>query len=125
MADAKKVVLTYGTFDLFHIGHLRLLKRAKALGDILIVGVSTNEFNEIKGKKALFPYEQRAEIVKSIKYVDMVIPEKSWDQKVSDIEKTKSTSSLWETTGRESLIISPNTVRLFIYPALWGFRQLK
>jgi len=80
-------VITYGTFDLFHIGHLRLLQRAKALGDRLIVGVSTDEFNEKKGKKALIPYEQRAEIVANIKCVDFVIPEESWEQKVDDIKK--------------------------------------
>ncbi|RUM31820.1 MAG: glycerol-3-phosphate cytidylyltransferase [Aquifex sp.] len=84
-----KVVITYGTFDLFHIGHLNLLKRAKSLGDYLIVGVSTDEFNEIKGKKSVFPYEHRAEIVRSIKYVDLVIPEKSWEQKIEDIKKYK------------------------------------
>ena len=85
----RKVVITYGTFDLFHIGHLNLLKRAKSLGDYLIVGVSTDEFNEIKGKKSVFPYEHRAEIVRSIKYVDLVIPEKSWEQKIEDIKKYK------------------------------------
>ncbi len=82
-----KTVLTYGTFDMFHIGHLRLLKRLKSLGDRLIVAVSTDEFNEIKGKKTIIPYEQRAEIVESIRYVDMVIPENSWEQKVTDIKK--------------------------------------
>jgi len=82
-----KTVITYGTFDLFHIGHLRLLQRAKALGDKLIVGVSTDEFNKIKGKKTIIPYEQRAEIVANIKCVDLVIPEKSWKQKVDDIKR--------------------------------------
>jgi len=82
-----KTVITYGTFDLFHIGHLRLLQRAKELGDKLIVAVSTDEFNLIKGKKAIIPYEQRAEIVKNIKCVDLVIPENSWEQKVDDIKK--------------------------------------
>ncbi|NPA32504.1 MAG: glycerol-3-phosphate cytidylyltransferase [Aquificae bacterium] len=82
-----KVVITYGTFDLFHIGHLNLLRRAKELGDYLIVGVSTDEFNEIKGKKSVFPYEHRAKIVESIKYVDLVIPERNWEQKVHDIKK--------------------------------------
>ena len=80
-------VITYGTFDMFHIGHLNLLKRAKGLGDRLIVGVSTDEFNEKKGKKTLIPFEERKEIVKSIKYVDEVIPEYSWDQKIEDIKK--------------------------------------
>ncbi|MDK2907246.1 MAG: glycerol-3-phosphate cytidylyltransferase [Petrotoga sp.] len=82
-----KTVITYGTFDLFHIGHLRLLQRAKALGDRLIVGVSTDEFNLQKGKKAIMPFEHRAEIVRSIKYVDLVIPETCWEQKVEDIKK--------------------------------------
>ncbi|HIM94406.1 MAG TPA: glycerol-3-phosphate cytidylyltransferase [Campylobacterales bacterium] len=82
-----KTILTYGTYDMFHIGHLKLLKRLKSLGDKLIVAVSTDEFNEIKGKKTIIPYEQRAEIVEAIKYVDMVIPENNWEQKVTDIKK--------------------------------------
>ncbi len=83
----EKTVITYGTFDLFHVGHVRLLKRARELGDRLIVGVSTDTFNAIKGKKTIIPYAQRAEIVQSIRYVDVVIPEKSWQQKVEDIQK--------------------------------------
>lgn len=82
-----KTVITYGTFDLFHIGHLKLLQRAKSFGDKLIVAVSTDEFNAIKGKKSIIPYDQRAEIVKNIKSVDMVIPEKNWEQKIEDIKK--------------------------------------
>ncbi len=82
-----KTIITYGTFDMFHIGHLRLLQRLKSLGDKLIVAISTDEFNKKKGKKVLIPYEQRAEIVASIKYVDMVIPEESWEQKIKDIKK--------------------------------------
>ena len=82
-----KRVLTYGTFDLFHTGHLNLLKRAKGFGDYLIVGLSTDEFNRIKGKKTLIPFEERREIIKSICYVDEVIPEESWDQKERDIKK--------------------------------------
>lgn len=81
-----KIILTYGTFDMFHIGHLKLLERLKALGTKLIVAVSTDEFNELKGKKTIIPYAQRAEIVSAIKYVDMVIPENSWEQKISDIQ---------------------------------------
>jgi glycerol-3-phosphate cytidylyltransferase len=80
-----KTVITYGTFDMFHIGHLRLLQRAKELGDTLIVAVSTDGFNALKGKKTLIGYEQRAEIVSDIKGVDLVIPEKSWEQKRDDI----------------------------------------
>lgn len=82
-----KTVLTYGTFDLFHIGHLRLLQRLSKIGDKVIVGVSTDEFNAGKGKKSIIPYAQRAEIVQNIKGVDLVIPEQSWEQKKSDIEK--------------------------------------
>jgi len=82
-----KTIITYGTFDLFHIGHLKLLQRLKKLGDKLIVAVSTDEFNELKGKKTIIPFEQRAEIVENIKCVDLVIPETSWEQKVDDIKK--------------------------------------
>jgi len=82
-----KNVITYGTFDMFHVGHLRLLQRIKAMGDRLFVAVSTDQFNEVKGKKTLIPYEQRAEIVQSIRCVDVVIPEKNWEQKIRDIER--------------------------------------
>ncbi|WP_332842175.1 adenylyltransferase/cytidyltransferase family protein [Anaeromyxobacter terrae] len=80
-------VITYGTFDMFHVGHLRLLQRLRNLGDRLIVAVSTDEFNAAKNKKAIIPYEGRAEIVGSLKIVDQVIPEHSWDQKAADIKK--------------------------------------
>jgi len=83
----KKTVITYGTFDMFHIGHLRLLQRMQTLGDRIIVAVSTDEFNSLKGKKTLIPYEQRAEIVLSIKGVDKVIAERTWEQKKLDIKK--------------------------------------
>lgn len=82
----KKTIITYGTFDMFHIGHLNLLKRLKELGDELIVAVSTDEFNNLKDKKTLIPYQQRADIVASIKYVDKVIPEINWEQKINDIK---------------------------------------
>ncbi len=82
-----KRVLTYGTFDLLHYGHIRLLKRAKALGDYLIVALSTEEFNEIKGKKTYHNYETRKEMLEAIRYVDLVIPEENWEQKINDIEK--------------------------------------
>ena len=83
----QKVIITYGTFDMFHIGHLKLLKRLKKRGTKLIVAVSTDEFNREKGKSVMIPYKQRAKIVKSIKYVDKVIPEKNWNQKITDIKK--------------------------------------
>ncbi|MDP2492210.1 adenylyltransferase/cytidyltransferase family protein [Vibrio splendidus] len=85
-----RVVITYGTFDLFHVGHVRLLRRLSSLGDYLIVGVSTDEFNILKGKKALYSYEDRAEIVAACSYVDLVIPENSWDQKEKDIKKYRA-----------------------------------
>lgn len=81
-----KKILTYGTYDLLHYGHVRLLRRAKELGDYLIVALSTDEFNEIKGKKSYYPYEIRKEMLEAIRYVDEVIPEKNWDQKISDIK---------------------------------------
>jgi glycerol-3-phosphate cytidylyltransferase len=83
----KKTIITYGTFDMFHIGHLKLLQRLAELGDEVIVAISTDEFNQLKGKKTLIPFEQRMEIVKNIKYVDKVIAEESWEQKVDDIQK--------------------------------------
>ena len=81
-----KRVITYGTFDLIHYGHINLLERAKKMGDYLIVGLSTNEFNEKKEKKCYFSYEERKRLLESIRYVDLVIPEKSWEQKRADIE---------------------------------------
>ena len=84
-----KKVLTYGTFDLFHYGHLRILERAKKFGDYLIVAVSTDEFNMIKGKRCTYPYEHRAKIVEAIKFVDEVIPERNWEQKIDDIKNNK------------------------------------
>lgn len=83
----KKTIITYGTFDMFHIGHLKLLERLSKMADQVIVAVSTDEFNEQKGKKVLIPYEQRAAIVQAIEYVDLVIPEDNWEQKKTDIEK--------------------------------------
>lgn len=81
-----KRVITYGTYDLLHYGHIRLLKRAKSLGDFLIVGLSTDEFNKIKGKESYYNYDVRKEMLESIKYVDLVIPEENWDQKIDDIK---------------------------------------
>lgn len=80
-----RTILTYGTFDLFHVGHSRLLQRARALGDRLIVGVSTDEFNHSKGKTAVTPFSERVEILMACRWVDEVIGENSWDQKQRDI----------------------------------------
>lgn len=84
-----KTVITYGTFDLLHYGHIELLRRAKELADggKLIAAVSTNEFNAIKGKKSHMPYAKRKELVEAIRYVDEVIPEENWEQKSSDVKK--------------------------------------
>jgi glycerol-3-phosphate cytidylyltransferase len=82
-----KRVLTYGTFDLLHHGHIRLLQRAKALGDYLVVAVSTDEFNEGKGKTSYHDYALRKEIVEAIRYVDLAIAEESWDQKIDDVKR--------------------------------------
>jgi glycerol-3-phosphate cytidylyltransferase len=82
-----KKVITYGTFDLLHVGHINLLQRAKALGDYLIVGLSTDTFNREKGKEAYHSYENRKVILEAITFVDEVIPEENWDQKTSDILK--------------------------------------
>ena len=78
-------VITYGTFDTLHHGHIRLLRRAKALGDYLIVALSTDEFNAGKGKQAFFSYEDRKFDLEAVRYVDLVIPERTWEQKVEDV----------------------------------------
>ena len=83
-------VITYGTFDLFHYGHVNILRRAKEFGDYLIVAISTDEFNwNAKQKKCYFSYEQRKKLVESIRYVDLVIPEESWNQKIEDVKLYK------------------------------------
>ena len=84
--ETTRVVLTYGTFDLFHYGHVALLKRAKALGDRLVVGVSTDAFNAIKGKRAFLSYAQRCESLLGCRHVDAVFPEETWDQKPADVQ---------------------------------------
>jgi glycerol-3-phosphate cytidylyltransferase len=83
-----KKVITYGTFDLLHYGHINLLRKAKSLGDYLIVGLSTDEFNnKDKNKECYFDYENRKSLLDAVRYVDLVIPEKNWEQKISDIQK--------------------------------------
>ena len=81
-------VITYGTFDLLHYGHINLLRNAKLLGDYLIVALSTDEFNLVeKNKKCYFSYEQRKMFLEAIRYVDLVIPETNWEQKITDVKK--------------------------------------
>ncbi|MCR4666339.1 MAG: glycerol-3-phosphate cytidylyltransferase [Desulfovibrio sp.] len=85
-----KRVITYGTFDLLHYGHINLLKRAKALGDYLVVAISTDEFNKnMKNKICVQTYEERKTILESLRYVDLVIPENNWEQKFEDIKLYK------------------------------------
>ena len=85
-----KKVITYGTFDLLHYGHVNLLQRAKSYGDYLIVALSTDEFNwNEKQKKCYFSYEKRKKLLEAIRYVDLVIPEENWDQKISDVKEFK------------------------------------
>lgn len=82
-------ILAYGTFDIFHIGHLNFLQKAKNLGDYLIVGVTSDEFNRTKGKVTFFSYEERAKVVENIKFVDEIFKANSWDEKIKDVEKNK------------------------------------
>ena len=83
-----KKIITYGTFDLLHYGHINLLKRAKQMGDYLVVCLSTDEFNKnSKNKECYFSYEIRKQLLESIRYVDLVIPENNWDQKIDDIKE--------------------------------------
>src|SRR5437868_2581475 len=84
-----KRVLTYGTFDFLHIGHINILRRAKELGDYLVVGLSTDEFNRLKHKQSYSSYEERKTIVEAIRYVDLVLPERNWEQKVEDIRTNR------------------------------------
>lgn len=82
-----KKVITYGTFDLLHTGHINILRRAKELGDYLIVAISSDEFNALKDKKAYYTFEQRKAILEAIRYVDEVIAEETWEQKIEDVQK--------------------------------------
>jgi glycerol-3-phosphate cytidylyltransferase len=82
-----KRIITYGTFDLLHYGHIKLLQSAKRLGDFLVVGLSTDNFNKIKNKTCYFTYGQRIRLLEAIRYVDLVIPEQCWEQKIEDIKK--------------------------------------
>ena len=103
-----KRILTYGTFDLLHWGHIRLLKRARDLGDYLVVAASTEEFNEGKGKKTYHDFETRKNMLEAVRYVDLVIPEQHWDQKVSDVQRYEIVSVVmggdWEGDPRFELL---------------------
>ncbi len=82
-----KRILTYGTFDLLHYGHIQLLRRAKAMGDYLAAGLFDDGFNAIKKKICYFSYAQRKELLEAVRYVDLIIPESTWEQKADDVKK--------------------------------------
>ena len=82
-----KRIITYGTFDILHYGHINLLKRARMLGDFLVVALSSDEFNLLKNKKSFYTYEQRKLMLEACRYVDLVIPENNWEQKIDDVKK--------------------------------------
>lgn len=82
-----RTIITYGTFDILHVGHINLLRRARALGDRLIVGLSTDEFNRIKHKTSLLDYANRKVVLEAMRDVDLVIPEQTWEQKIEDVRK--------------------------------------
>ena len=99
-----KRIITYGTFDLLHYGHINLLRRAKELGDYLIVGLSTDEFNSVKGKRSYFLYEERKQLLEAIRYVDLVIPESAWEQKEMIYYILKLMNLLWAMIGLANLM---------------------
>ena len=120
-------ILTYGTFDLLHYGHIRILQRAKAQGDYLVVAVSTDEFNAIKGKKAYHNYETRKKMLEAIRYVDLVIPENDWNQKRNDVIEYKIDEvvmgSDWE--GNEKFEILKDLCKVTYLPRTEGISTTK
>lgn len=122
-----KRVLTYGTFDLLHFGHIEILRRAKELGDYLVVAVSTDEFNAIKNKKAYHNYETRKKMLEAIRYVDLVIPEKNWQQKRDDVKDYKIDTvvmgSDWE--GNENFEVLKDLCEVVYLPRTKGISTTK
>lgn len=122
-----KRILTYGTFDLLHYGHIRILQRAKAQGDYLVVAVSTDEFNAIKGKKAYHDYETRKKMLEAIRYVDLVIPENDWNQKRKDVIEYKIDEvvmgSDWE--GNEKFEVLKDLCKVTYLPRTEGISTTK
>ena len=106
-------VITYGTFDLLHAGHINLLRRAKELGDYLIVVVSTDEFNwNEKQKRCYFSYEERKKLVEAVRYVDLVLPEENWEQKLSDIKEYKVDTFVMGDDWKEKFDLEKNISKL-------------
>ncbi|MCR6625255.1 MAG: adenylyltransferase/cytidyltransferase family protein [Pseudoxanthomonas sp.] len=135
MTDSKPTtVITYGTFDIFHAGHLRILERARDLGDRLVVGVSTDQFNAGKGKRSVFSCEERMDIVGSLRCVDAVFPEDVWDQKRSDILRFGASVLVmgadWESKFDElsdivSVVYLPRTPNISTTDVKKSLRQLE
>tara|TARA_R110002153_G_scaffold50624_2_gene142397 strand:- start:2388 stop:2813 length:426 start_codon:yes stop_codon:yes gene_type:complete len=120
-----KKVITYGTFDTLHYGHILLLKRARALGDHLTVALSSDSFNALKDKTSHFDFEARKALLEAITYVDEIIPEHDWDQKRTDVITHKIDVFTMGTTGRESSIFSRTFVRWSIWRAHPAYRAQK
>ena len=122
-----KRILTYGTFDLLHFGHIEILRRAKALGDYLVVALSTDEFNRIKNKQAYHNYETRKKMLEAIRYVDLVIPEENWNQKRNDVLKyeidTVVMGSDWE--GNENFECLKDICEVVYLPRTEGISTTK
>ena len=109
-----KKVITYGTYDLLHVGHINLLRRAKELGDYLIVVLSSDEFNAIKGKKAYHSYEDRKIILEAIKYVDEVLPEYTWEQKIDDVVNNKVDVFVMDDAARDAVIRDEHVIAVHV-----------
>lgn len=114
-----KKIITYGTFDLLHYGHINLLRRAKERGDYLIVGLSTDDFNwDEKGKRTYFSYEKRKQLLEAVRYVDLVIPEENWEQKVSDIKEFRVSEFVMgdDWSGKFDFIKDQTTADVYYLP---------
>lgn len=124
-----KKVITYGTYDLLTAGHIQHLKESKEMGDYLIVGLSTDEFNNIKHKKSYLTYEERKFVLESIKYVDEVIPEEHWDQKPEDIKKygisILTMGSDWEGDPKFEYLKEYCDVRFTKRPYTWSSTEFR
>ena len=120
-------ILTYGTYDVLHRGHINLLRRAKERGDYLIVGISTDEFNAIKGKKSYYNYEVRKKMLEALKCVDLVIPENNWEQKIKDVVDYKIDIVVmgadWE--GNEKFECLKNICQVIYLPRTEGISTTK
>lgn len=124
-----KKVITYGTYDLITPGHIQHLKESKEMGDYLIVGLSTDEFNSLKHKKSYLSYEERKIVLEAIRYVDEVIPEEKWEQKIDDIRKYKvdilTMGSDWEGDNRFEKLKECCEVKYTKRPFTWSSTEFR